>query len=557
MGENYSFFNSKEHDRKYNARNWADYFFPLFKSGVFNGSLQVVAVDGMRVKINPGYAWIDGYSYHLTDVGGLELNVETASGNMNRTDSVVIRLDLTNRWVKALYKAGSYYAGEPVPPAPEITATIHEIVIAHINVSAGKTEVTQDMIEDTRMDPVLCGWVCGAVQQITFEQIYEQFKAFQKNKENEIKGKVNEFEAWKSGFIEDQESELETKNRKWTEQFEALLGELEIFKTNATREFDGWLAGNTNNWEDEFYTWFGNLKEKLTENVAINLQSQIGNMSELKTEDKTSLTAAVNEVKDTLAETVEEVNGSLGEAVKDLVANMDSFAKSSIYADDHVSLGRKADTTVGKNSIAYGEDVEASGKSAQAFGIGTTARGEGQVVYGKYNEPDQNSKKAMIIGNGTAGTKRNIFEVDWNGNVNCEGAVNTKGGIILQGSDISATGNMNGAKYEYYLTKTMQLVEEGVLTSGNITIGLETGATYMLVTAESAQSTFNVYGLRARIYSTSLNRSVAPMMSNMCTTSNTGVTLGTVQSNSGDYGITLTAKANYTTNYWLYIIGMH
>ena len=51
MAENYSFFNSKDHDRVYNARHWADYFFPLFKSGVFNGDLQVVANGGMTVKI--------------------------------------------------------------------------------------------------------------------------------------------------------------------------------------------------------------------------------------------------------------------------------------------------------------------------------------------------------------------------------------------------------------------------------------------------------------------------------------------------------------------------
>ena len=93
MAENYSFFNSKDHDRVYNARHWADYFFPLFKSGVFNGDLQVVANGGMTVKIKSGYAWIDGYGYHLTD--GLVVDLETASGNMNRADSIVIRLDLT------------------------------------------------------------------------------------------------------------------------------------------------------------------------------------------------------------------------------------------------------------------------------------------------------------------------------------------------------------------------------------------------------------------------------------------------------------------------------
>ena len=56
MAELYSFFNSKDHDRKYNARHWADYFAPLFKSGVFNGDLQVTANDDMTVTINTGYA---------------------------------------------------------------------------------------------------------------------------------------------------------------------------------------------------------------------------------------------------------------------------------------------------------------------------------------------------------------------------------------------------------------------------------------------------------------------------------------------------------------------
>lgn len=51
MAENSSFFNSKDHDRRYNARHWADYFLPLFKTGVFNGDLQVVVNGGMSVKV--------------------------------------------------------------------------------------------------------------------------------------------------------------------------------------------------------------------------------------------------------------------------------------------------------------------------------------------------------------------------------------------------------------------------------------------------------------------------------------------------------------------------
>lgn len=176
MAEQYSFFNSKDHDRVYNARHWADYFYPLFRSGVFNGGLQVVANGGMSVKVREGYAWIDGYAYHLTE--GLVIDLETASGNMNRADNIVIRLDLTNRWIKGFGVTGTYYSGIPTPPDPEITATVHELVIGRISMAAGTTEITQDMIEDTRMNADLCGWVCGAVEQIDFAQIQAQFDTF-------------------------------------------------------------------------------------------------------------------------------------------------------------------------------------------------------------------------------------------------------------------------------------------------------------------------------------------------------------------------------------------
>lgn len=108
----------------------------------------------------------------------LVLDLETASGNMNRSDSIVVRLDLTNRWVRTFVKTGDYYAKVAVAPSPETATTVYEIVIAHIDVAAGTTEVTQDMIEDTRMDKAICGWVCGAVEQIDFTQIKAQFDTF-------------------------------------------------------------------------------------------------------------------------------------------------------------------------------------------------------------------------------------------------------------------------------------------------------------------------------------------------------------------------------------------
>ncbi|NLG02228.1 MAG: hypothetical protein GX567_00090, partial [Clostridia bacterium] len=107
-------------------------------------------LEKMTVTINAGYAWIDGYAYHLDDT--LEIELETASGNMDRIDNIVLRLDTANRWIKAFVVTGSYYSTNPVAPEIQRTATVDERCIAQISVARGTTAITQEMITDTRMD---------------------------------------------------------------------------------------------------------------------------------------------------------------------------------------------------------------------------------------------------------------------------------------------------------------------------------------------------------------------------------------------------------------------
>lgn len=243
MAELYSFFNSKNHDRRYNARHWADYFAPLFKSGVFNGDLQVTANDDMTVTIETGYAWIDGYAYHLTEP--ITVDIETASGNMNRVDNIKIRLDLTNRWIKHAEDTGNYYSGTPIPKDPEITATIHDLIIARVNVAAGTTAITQDMITDTRMDETLCGWVCGAVQQISFEQILAQFNTFFSKYQSDIQARYAE-------YLTD-------------------IASLETQAQTRYDEMDDEFTNYENQQKTDFEAWVESIKDILDGNVAGNL----------------------------------------------------------------------------------------------------------------------------------------------------------------------------------------------------------------------------------------------------------------------------------------------
>lgn len=243
MAEQYSFFNSKNHDRRYNASHWADYFKPLFKSGVFNGDLQVTANNDMTVTINTGYAWIDGYAYHLTEP--ITIDLETASGNMNRVDNIKIRLDLSNRWITHAVDTGNYYSGDPVATEPEIAATVHDLVIARVSVAAGTTAITQDMITDTRMDDEICGWVCGAVQQISFEQIKAQFDT----------------------FFEKYQTDIQT-------DYEEYLQHIASLETQANTRYDEMNAEFTayeKRQKAEFETWVESIKDILDETAAGNL----------------------------------------------------------------------------------------------------------------------------------------------------------------------------------------------------------------------------------------------------------------------------------------------
>ena len=202
--ERYGFFDSVNGDRRYSSDDWDDYFRPLFKTGVFTGDLRVTAGPGMAITIAPGYAWMDGKTYH-SDSDHV-INLATASGNLNRYDGVVIRLDRTARVIGARVKTGNQ---ETYPSKPTVTrnATAFEIMLADIYVKAGTTTITQSMITDHRLDAEVCGLVTGTVEQIDYAQIFAQFTAYFSEQQSAFDGWMSNektaFLTWAQGMIDD------------------------------------------------------------------------------------------------------------------------------------------------------------------------------------------------------------------------------------------------------------------------------------------------------------------------------------------------------------------
>lgn len=271
-----TFFNSKGGDRKYNATHWANYFKPLFKSGVFNGDLQVVANGAMSVTVKAGYAWLIGYGYQNTEP--LVIDLEVASGNLNRYDAIKIKLDLSARTITAYADKGGN-AASPAKPANTRSDTVFEITIAEVYIAAGTTVITQSMITDTRMNNAKCGWVSGAVDQIDFSQIYAQFNKYFEEQKTRIAFDVEDFE--------------EGIDQKQT----AADAFLENFKQ--------YLQNYTSQQQSEFEAWVETIKGILDDETAGKLLLYIQELQERA--DVMEKIAATNEVIQNMATSDDEL----------------------------------------------------------------------------------------------------------------------------------------------------------------------------------------------------------------------------------------------------------
>lgn len=191
MAEKSSFFDSINKDRAYYAADFASHMAEYFTNGVFNNGLKVVTNNDMSISIQLGSANINGYKYKL-DTNPKIIKVANADGILNRIDNIVIRLDIPNRQITAEIINGDF-AENAVAPVLSRGTSIYDLRIAKINVPAGTTTITTDLIEDTRFDDSDCGNVICAVQSPDFTDVLTQYTALW---DELLKTEKEDFEKW-------------------------------------------------------------------------------------------------------------------------------------------------------------------------------------------------------------------------------------------------------------------------------------------------------------------------------------------------------------------------
>lgn len=289
-------------DRMYNAEDFARYFKQFIGNGVYpnpSSGLQVQADGGMVVTVQPGSAYATGYGYVLTEP--LQISINVADAAYNRKDSIVVRLDLTERDMRIMYLAGTPSSSPQVPELKR-TADIFDLQLAVVTVRANTSGILPTDVLDTRMNGNVCGIVSAVVDSVDTTDLFNQY-------ENYLNQKIAEWNATQQQQAED-----------WQDQ----MGEqASIFQGQVT----------------EITAWYNSVKTDIT-----LLQSfSFDNLAELKGCSKTTVFNQDGSISESIIKTV----GGAKVADRDTVfnANGSITVTTTVYEDNGQTVMKQATVT--------------------------------------------------------------------------------------------------------------------------------------------------------------------------------------------------------------------
>lgn len=308
-------FNAIDHDRVYKAEDWAWYFATFIANGVFpkpSDGLQVIAYSGMEIKVNAGYAFINGYAFR--NPASHTITLDTAEGAQNRVDRVVVRWDLPQRDIYLAVLKGTPSA-KPQATAVTRTTEIWELALADIYVGKGVTAIRTANITDQRFNSSVCGIVKGTVEEIDASVLTKQFTDFFSIYSQAV---LDEFSVYKrdmekylkdiAGVYQEYINKTENLFAQYESQFDERYTEfgntLDNWDEELLKAYTDFMAKINlfqSEAETEFNTWFESIKDKLGEDIAGSLQLQIEELAAVINELRQQAETSSTETKETLA----------------------------------------------------------------------------------------------------------------------------------------------------------------------------------------------------------------------------------------------------------------
>ena len=161
------------YDRASNSEQLARVLHSFFSDGIFGtGGFAATADGSLTLTLSGGSVLIQGRYGYSPDPISIAL---PAAGNQARTDTVVLRLDLSidKRSIDAYAITGT---GNAVPALTR-NGTVWELGICNVLRPANSTGILQANVADTRLDTSRCGYVVANMQQFDTDDLYLQIQS--------------------------------------------------------------------------------------------------------------------------------------------------------------------------------------------------------------------------------------------------------------------------------------------------------------------------------------------------------------------------------------------
>ena len=248
----------------------SDLFRLLFAKLVSNGVLaspgdcfQVIAGEGMTVRVRPGFAMINGvFCYSDSEI---EVTLDPAQSQYSRIDAIVIQVDYAGRLVNTIKKTGTV-AANPAPPAivQPSAGDCYELGLATVLVGSNATVITQANITDTRMDRSVCGLITQLIDHLDTDVFFAQLDQFYKE------------------FVNKTETDYQLSREQYLAMCQEIVDTLNTFERTS---------------EDDFDAWFASIKGKLSGDLAGSLQNQIDALTQVIFLNKYGLCSKVTAIQ--------------------------------------------------------------------------------------------------------------------------------------------------------------------------------------------------------------------------------------------------------------------
>ena len=257
------FFNSRNGDRRYDARQFSALFDGIINDGVFANigtSFKVTAAGGLQINIGLGRAWFN--STWVNNDAILPFTLDDSDQVLNRYDAVILEVNTTNAVRKGDIKIIKGVAATN-PALPTLTKAdgVYQYPLAYIFREASSTSVNQASITN-KIGTSDCPYVTGILQVQSIDNIVSQ---------------------WESQWIQ--------------------------WYSNITTDGAEDIHDSIISMQTEFRTWFEALQAELSGDVAANLAASILEL-EMKFQNIEQEGCIYDDLKDSNGDLVMDSNGT-------------------------------------------------------------------------------------------------------------------------------------------------------------------------------------------------------------------------------------------------------